>query len=976
VERKLLTILFVDLVNSTALVTGADPEVARRRVGDFLDHVRSSIHAHGGTVGRYAGDALMATFGIPQAHEDDAVRAVRAGLSLVDEVGRLGLEARVGIESGEVLTDEEDATFATGEPINIAVRLQEAAGPGEILLGPGAHRLTVGRVDAEERGPVELRGIERPVWAWRAVSALDGQPRRAAPAAPFVGREDELELLEHTFARVTRAERAHLFTIYGEPGVGKSRLVREFLDGLEGATVLVGRSLPYGESITYWPVAEMVKAAAGITDDEPVKEAVDKLKASCENEAVADLLGLASGVLEAVESERSRQEIAWAVRAWAEQLAQAQPLVLVFEDIHWAEEPLLELIEHLAAWVREAPLLLLCLARTELLDVRPDWAGGKLRSTAIELEPLAPEESDELVAALLSDTDLGDEVRSVLREKTGGNPLFVEETIRMLVEEGGDGDAAGRIPDTVQAIIAARIDRLPPGEKEVLQRAGVIGRVFWPDAVAYLSPGVESVEACLDDLLLRDFLLRDARSTISGERAYRFKHVLIQEVAYGGLSKLGRAELHTRFAEWLAERAGEELLEVRAFHLDRAAALRAELDGAAPEELAHAASAALETAGRRALARDANRVARKLLLRAAELEPTLERRYLAARAAWRLTDYPAVRREMEDLRHAAREAGERNLEGRALAVLAEVAVMRDADVERARELVEQALPLLEDDDLGRYQALAARCSIAWSLGDLAAHERFAAEAVEIARAAGRNDLESEAVNDVASAKLARLELSDADEYVERGLRLAAESGSIVARGLALRFSGLLRYEQGRLDEAEEALQESRRLLTEAGAAWSVGRTLTYLGWTARAKGKPAEAERHFRESIRTLKPIEDRAALCESQRALAQLLAELGRLDEAERFAHDARETVGPRDLTSLATTTMALGLVRAAQGRDDEAEELLREAVATLDGTDFARNQVEALGALAAFLRERGRADEASGLDAHVAELRPASFA
>src|SRR5437588_5308673 len=336
----------------------------------------------------------------------------------------------------------------------------------------------------------------------------------------------------------------------------------------------------------------MVKSSAGISDDDPRDVATEKLRACCEDEAVAVLLGLAAGVLEAVEGERSPQEIAWAARAWAEQLAAAQPLVLAFEDIHWAEEPLLELLEYLAAWVKEAPLMLICLARPELLDVRPGWGGGRVRATSIELEPLAPEQSLELATALLAERRAIVNIPDVLA-KSEGNPLFVEETIRMLVEEGGRDGGPERIPDTLQALIAARIDRLAPAQRVVLQRASIIGRIFWAGAVDALSPELDGVEVALDDLLLRDFVVRESRSSITGESAYRFKHVLIREVAYSGLSKSARSEYHARFAKWLHERAGDELLEIRAFHLDQAARLETELDGAPPAELAREAAMVL-----------------------------------------------------------------------------------------------------------------------------------------------------------------------------------------------------------------------------------------------------------------------------------------------------------------------------------------------------------------------------------------------
>jgi len=964
-ERKLATVLFVDLVDSTALVTGADPEVVRRRVQTFFDRVSHCVTMHGGIVEKFAGDAVMAAFGIPQAHEDDAERAVRAGLAILDAVEELELQARVGVESGEVVADDAEATFATGEAVTLAARLEQAAEPGQLVLGPAAHRLTLGRVEVEDLGPIELKGLDKPLWAWRAVGTSgSGGARPRTLEAPLVGRDAELELLSNTYDRALRDRRAHLFTIYGEPGVGKSRLAREFVEGLEGATVLPGRSLPYGEGVTYWPLAEMVKCAAGIADDDPLDVAIEKLRAFCEDEAVADLLGLASGVLEAVQSESSAQEIAWAAREWAQRVALEQPLVLVFEDIHWAEEPLLELIEHLATWVREAPLLLVCLARPELLDLRPDWGGGRVRATSIELEALRRDESEQLVDALLEDGELTEEARQELLDKTEGNPLYVEETMRMLAEEGIQ--SVDRIPDTLQALIAARIDRLPAATKAILQRAAVIGRIFWVDAVQRLSPELDSVEEPIDDLLLRDFVLPEPRSSIRAENAYRFKHVLIREVAYSGLSKSARAEHHKAFAEWLKERAGDELLEIRAFHLDRATALLAELDGSAPVELQHEAAEALTEAGLRAFAREANRTARQHFVRAVELEPTLRRRYLAARAADRLSDLPAVAREMEEVLAAAIGEGDRWTQGRALVTLAEAVLLRGADVQAAEQMIDEALEVFEPGDLeGRYRALRARASIAWARGDLAKEEQMMLEGLELARQAGRKDFESEASDELASVYLARLELDRAAPLVEQAILLAEQSGSAEARGRALRFAGQLHLQRGELEDAAAALEGAREHLSEAGAAWALGRTLNFAAWVARYQGDLTRSERIFRESIRLLATLEDRATLCESQRSLAELLLAEGRVDEAERFALAARETVGPHDLTSLATTAASLGLVRAAQGRDEEAEELLREAYDTISATLHRSGQRDTLEALAQFLRDRGRDDEAAELEA-----------
>jgi len=970
-ERKLATVLFVDLVDSSGLVATSDPEIVRRRVTRFFERASHCIELHGGTVEKFIGDAVMAAFGIPRAHEDDAERALRAAFAVLEAVKDLELEARVGVEAGEVVADETDSTFATGEAVTLAARLQAAAAPGEILVGPGAWRLAAGSIELEPAGTREFRGRAEPLHVWRALGPRAGGRALGSLSAPLIGRDSELELLENTFERTVRDRRAHLFTVFGEPGVGKSRLARDFVAGLEGATVLAGRCLPYGEGITYWPLAEMVKSAAGISDDDPVEEAHEKLLVCCEDEAVADLLGLAAGVLEAVEGERGQPEIAWAAREWAEQLALAQPLVLVFEDIHWAEEPLLELIQHLAAWVREAPLLLLCLARPELLDVLEGWGGGRVRATSIELEPLRRAESEELVDALLAEESLEPDLRTALLDKTEGNPLFLEETIRMVAEGNGDGRAG--IPDTVQALIAARIDRLRLPERALLQRASVVGRVFWAGALAYLTADEAPVEACLDELVLRDFIARETRSTISGEQAFRFKHVLIREVAYGGLSKSARAELHGRFAEWLRERAGEELLEIRAYHLDQAAALTAELEGRVPPELVREAAAVLEAAGRRALAREANASGRRLLLRAVELEPTLERRYEAARAAWRLSDMPAVSIEMELVRLAASEAGDHRLEGRALTALGDITLGSGADAAGARELGSRALAVVpEDDEEARYDALELMGSIGWWEGDLSSAERYALEALELAQGMGRKDLESASTVELVAVYQARLEDDRAVELQERAIELAEESGSPTARGWALRVHAEQALRDGDLDEAERRLEQGRSFFEEAGSTAHLARMINWLGFVRLKRGDLVRAEALLRESIRLLKPLEDRGTIVESQRTLAQILLAQGKLEEAERYALQARKTVGPEDMWSRSTTRLALGLVRAAQGRDEEAEALLREALDILSTTDLRKAELEPLEAIILFLRERGREDEASLYEQRLAELTP----
>ncbi len=972
VERKLATVLFVDLVDSTGLLTDADPEVVRRRVGRFFDQVSHCIVTHGGTVEKFAGDAVMAAFGVPLQHEDDAERAVRAALATLDRVHELGLEARIGIESGEVVADESDSTFATGEAVNLAARLEQRAGPNEILVGPTTARLVRDLVDLEPLEPLEVRGWREPLDVSRVLRVRDpGRPLRHL-SAPLVGRDSELELLDNAFARTVRDRRATLVTLYGEPGVGKSRLAREFVEAIEGATVLKGRCLPYGEGVTYWPIAEMVKASAGISDDDPLDRAFEKLRDTCEDEAVADLLGLAAGVLEAVEGERSQQEIAWAVRSWAEQLADAQPLVLVFEDVHWGEEPLLELVEHLAGFVRTAPLLLVCLARPELLDVRPGWGGGRVRAVTLELEALPDEESGQLVAALADEVGVSVDAAAVLA-KAEGNPLFVEETIRALAERP---DARqDRIPDTVQALIAARIDRLAPEQRRLLQRASIMGRVFVRGALAHLSTDVEDVDAALEELLLRDFVLPEERSSISGEQAYKFKHVLIREVAYGGLSKGSRADLHLLFADWLGRRAGEELVEIRAFHLDQAARLLAELDGAAPAELAEEAAGALERAGRRALSRESFRSARKLLVRAVELAPTLERRYFAARAAWRLGDMPAVIVEMEVVASTAEREGEHRLQGRALTALAEAVLNQRADAPAAGELAERAVEVLADDEPEvRFEAFRAAAGVASWLSDDAAFERWAKLALEAARLANRKDQEIQITMALAESYTHRLDLADAEPLVDRVAELAHESGSIVGRALAAMARGGLENWRGNDAEAEAAYVVARDLYREIGNTQSEAYSTLMIGRLAAAQGGIARAENVLLDAVRMMKGINDRAHLAEAQRSLADLYVDLGRLEEAERYALEARESVGPEDRVSTSTTKLSLALVRAAQGRDAEADELMGDAVEDLRLFGLRAVERWALRRVIEFHRSRARDEDVARYEARLAELAPSS--
>jgi class 3 adenylate cyclase/tetratricopeptide (TPR) repeat protein len=960
VERKLATVLFVDLVDSTGLVTSTDPEVVRRRVSRYFELASTCIDRHGGIVEKFAGDAVMAAFGVPTAHEDDATRAVKAAVAILEGVRELGLAARAGVESGEVVVDAGDSTFATGEAVNVAARLQQTAPDGIVVIGPGARRLTLADVEVEDAGPVEVGGGD--VWSWRVVSVGEGQRR---PQARFVGRAGELELLRNLYDRAVRDRRAHLVTVFGEAGVGKSRLVSEFTDGVERATVLTGCAPAYGEGVAYLPIASMIKASAGITDDDPAAEAFEKLRVCCESDAVADLLAVALGVLGATETPGGAggEQISWAALRWSEQLADVQPLVLVFEDVHWADERLLELIEHLARSLDRSPVLIVCVARNELLDQAPGWGGGNPRAASVEVGPLSPAESSELADELLSPEEAPPAMRARVVERAEGNPLFLEETARMIAE----GDGAG-VPDTLQTLISARIDLLPPAAKSALQAAAVVGRVFWRGALSHLLATPELDEE-LETLCRRELVVDEERSAISGDRAYRFRHVLIRDVAYATVTKAQRADWHRRFAEWVAAR-GDDHTGIRAYHLERAAALVEELDGAVEQELAVEAAAALESAGSDALRSNAFSRARRLLARAVELECTANRQFLAASAAVELGDLGAVAREMDAVRGWARADGEASLEGRALNALALVALARDGDAVESGRLAEEALAVLPEDDVdGRMSTLFRLAAAAWWPGEVRRAESYVRQALGLAEEHGRRDLRARALRTLQWLLEVRLELDEAGELLRA---LDPPGDDVLEQARTLHAAGSLLRMQGRLDEAQAAFDEARELYLDMGlqndAAWSG----VLLGWIAYVQDDLDHAERMFREAIRVFTANEDRGHLCEAERGLAEVLVERGRVGEAERVALAAREHVSNQDLTSSIATLRTLGLVRAAQGRDEEAEAQLREAVALVDGTDLRLLEVGAVPPLARFLRSRGRDGEADALEARLPARRP----
>src|SRR5215211_4217830 len=657
--RKTVTVVFTELAETALAAQRLDPESLAVVMARWFDHMRGLFERHGGRVQKFVGDAVVAVFGIPVVNEDDALRAVRAAAELRADIAALNqqlardwgvrLQIRTGVNTGEVVTGDPaigDA-LVLGDAVNVAARLEQVADPGEVLLGQSTFRLVRNAVEAERVTPLHLKGKGTPVVAYRLVRVDPGAPGHARRQdAPIVGREPELRLFAWVYERVVATGSSHLLTILGPAGAGKTRLVTEAVATLRGATVLRGRCLSYGEGITWWPVAEIVRQAAGLADTDPPAGALAKLRRLLDAGApgppnpsgdrdhvaarIAQLIGLEA-------TPGPAEEAAWAFRRLLELLAARNPLVVVLDDLHWAEPGLLDLVEHVADYGRAAPILLVAMARPEFLEQRPGWAGGKLNATTLLLEPLGDAESAQLLAALAGPVALPEAAARPITRAAQGNPLFLEELLAALVEEGrlrrqdGAWVAADlqdlRIPPSIQALLTARLDRLEDAERAVLERAAVAGQMFELSAVVELSPPAErdQVPARLEALVRRE-LLRRAPSRLAGDQGFQFRHLLLRDATYDAIPKQARAELHELFAVWVERTAGprlRELEEIVGWHLEQAWRYRNELGmvDQRNQRLADAAAWRLGGAGRRALGRGDLPAASKLLERAVSLLP-------------------------------------------------------------------------------------------------------------------------------------------------------------------------------------------------------------------------------------------------------------------------------------------------------------------------------------------------------------------
>jgi class 3 adenylate cyclase/tetratricopeptide (TPR) repeat protein len=947
--RKMVSMVFCDVAGSTAFGDGADPEVLRSLMARYFDGMRAVIERHGGTVEKFIGDAVMAVFGVPQVHEDDALRAVRAAMEMQAELAELSIPARIGVNTGEVVANERDS-LVTGDAVNVAARLEQAAGVGHVLIGGDTYELVRSAVHAEPMEPLTVKGKAEPLAAWRLVAVHEVRaavPRRMD--VPLVGRESELRLIEEAFDRAGRERRCHLFTVLGEAGVGKSRLVTELVRERDGVgRVLTGQCLPYGEGITYWPLAEMVRTAsdAGADDDRlAARRGLEELLAGDEQAAeVADRVACAIGL---VDDTASAQEIHWAVRRMFEVLARDRPAVVVFEDIHWAEPPLLDLIDHVAEWSRSSPFLLVATARPDLLDQRPSWAGGKTNATTIQLEPLAAEDCGRLISALYPDRELADGQQARVIAAAEGNPLFLEQMVAMLA---GAEDSDIVVPPSITALLAARLDQLSADDRLVVEAASVEGREFHRSALLALLP--DSRHAGLDDSLqrlVRRELIDPAESQYRADDAFRFQHQLIRDSAYNGVSKRDRAGHHEALAGWIGRAAGEradEYAEIVAYHLSEAVRYGRELGqpGGPLEALSRRAAALYRLAADRAVARGDLMAAAALVGHVGDLLPSSDPETVLAfadRSYWLdPEDLAGSVQAAERAERAAAESGDPSLQDLARVAASVAASHGDPAVDHRRVFRDAWAGAERAEAAGRGREAArmwyAAASVAsTALQQSAVSSQAARRTLELASAHGETWLVAASTGTVAVNELR------CPGRIDDQLAAAAEvreSGPVLRRAQMLTWSALLLAQQGRLDEAMVMSERSEAIWHELGVEmWkTVGRWLA-VGNILLVAGRPGDAEEVLRAGLDAAVERSYTGVGSTIAGLLARCLALLGEYEAAIAEADRAAELTGPGDIVSELLWRGARVRALAGLGEGEQALALAREMAEIAADVDVA---------------------------------------
>jgi predicted ATPase/class 3 adenylate cyclase len=1014
-ERKLVTGVFVDVVGSTARAEQLDPEDVRAMLGPYHSRVRAELERFGGTVEKFIGDAVFALFGAPVAHEDDPERAVRAGFALLDSVGELNasdewldLHVRVGVHTGEALVmldakPGEGDWMAAGDIVNTAARIQSAAPTDGVLVGELTYQSTRDKIEYEQAEPISAKGKAEPVRVWIARKERE---RVARPVArvPLLGREAELGELLALWHEARSARRPRLATLIGAPGIGKSRLLAELAQRVEEeGTIHWGRCLPYGEGITYWPVIELIKSAAGILQSDPAATISAKLGALLDGLPTDDLdelrtMAAAVSNLAGVEmtprgtytaAQITQSELHWGVRRLFQLLAAQRPLVLVFEDLHWAEPTLLELIGYVTADEAEAPFFLVCTTRPELADVDPGFLAGDGRRSTIELGALPADAGEALLTQLLGQAGLaggpaaaseGPAAASLLRT-AGGNPLFLEEMVQMFLDAGlvdAEGwhvePEAGElpVPTSLQALIGSRLDQLPGGQKRIAQHASVVGTVFWPSAVAYLDGSdarAGELASGLDELERRDLVHRNELSSVGGELEYAFKHILIRDVAYTQLPKGRRTHLHVRFAEWTSALPGgeDEFIEIIAHHLEQACLLSREVAHSPIEPPVLEAAGALARAGEKAERREGIREADRFYARAlgvvGDEHPEIAGE-LRLRRGRTLIGLGELRRAGELLPKVADEAlAQRRLDLRAEALvgLANIDYKQGA-VESAHERLMEA-ESIASQIADRPLQIRAAYEFAQLRADFEGAGEAALEDLERALAIAE-ELDNRALRIEGHLRMGTLlfnlgRLAEAEDHLLRCSALAGEEGSRRDEARAATNLGFIKFYRGDHEGAERVALQAREWLERTSDTFFQLQNAWALAIHALARDEIALAESRLREAIPLALEIGGWIVV-PIYRHLIDALVRQDRVRDAADLLAFAERGVPEEDVYARATLLQAQAVVAAAQGRSAEARKALEEALRLLEEQQWPIDVAEVHMALARALVQCGESSEA----------------
>jgi class 3 adenylate cyclase/tetratricopeptide (TPR) repeat protein len=994
-ERKLITAVFCDLVGSTARSERLDVEDVKELVSPYHARVRAELEGHGGTFEKFSGDAILALFGAPRAHEDDPERAVRAALAVRRALAELNaqdewldLHFRIGVNTGEALVmldarPSEGEWSAAGDVMNTAARIESAAPVDGILVGELTYRATRDAFEYREADPIAAKGKSTPVPVWEVVAEREIDAS-AARESLLVGRDAELEQLLGFAEAMIDQGRPAIATVLGSPGIGKSRLLTEVVERLRercgSCAVYSGRCLSYGEGITYWPVNEILKEAAGILHDDDPATSSAKLRALLEGlpttdadqlrtiaAAIANLSGVPTTPQGTYSAEQLTQaELHWGLRRLFELLAESRPTVLVIEDLHWAEPTLVEFVSFIGESAMPVPLLVLGSARPEARELEPVVFTSNGSRCAVELEALPADASEALIEALLPET-ASEAVRETVLRSAGGNPLFLEETVRMLDERGalvGDEPTELGVPETLQALIASRLDTLPAREKRLAQNAAVIGTVFWPGAVSHLEGATDGIEQGLDELERRDMVRPAARSTVAGESEYAFKHVLIRDVAYGQLPKRRRSVLHARVADWVERLPGgaDELVEIIAYHFEQACLLARDL--ARPEEPPpiEAAVAMLTRAGERAEGREGIREADRFYARALELVSdsasavALDLRLRRGRMLIAQGDLRTANHWLEEIAEEALALGSDDLRAEVLLALANIDWKQGRAAESGERLAEahRRASAIGNAELEVRIAYLAANNRGWFEGDsegaIADFRRSLAQAAMV----DNRSLWIEGHMRLGAFLFNLGRIAEAENELRIAVELAGQMGSYRDEARATSMLGLYRYYLGDIDEAERIAVQALDWLERTCDSYLQVQNWRELARYALARNDPELAERRLREAL----PLALEGGgwlVIEIYRYLIEALVRRGRIDDARELLAFAARSVPGEDAYARAALLVAEAIVATSAGEETTAATAFAEALRLLEEQQLVIDLGETRILLARALRSFG---------------------